>query len=55
MLRPIVGIVLYAVAVFVGWFIHPGIAVFIFMLVVGFYAVTSRGVFVLGRKTAAQG
>lgn len=49
MLRPIVGILLYGIAAIVGWLTYPTIAVCIFVLVVGFYAMTSRGVFILGR------
>jgi hypothetical protein len=48
--RPIVGNILYAVAAIVGWFYSPTIAVLIFMLVVAFYAWSSRGIFSLGRR-----
>lgn len=50
--RPIVGIILYAVAAVVGWFFSPTIAVFIFMLVVAFYAWSSRGI--LSRQDWAE-
>lgn len=52
--RPIVGIILYAVAAVVGWFFSPTIAVFIFMLVVAFYAWSSRGIFSLGRRRSPR-
>lgn len=52
--RPIVGIILYAVAAPVGWFASPAIAVFIFMLVVTFYAWSSRGILGLGRRRSPR-
>ncbi len=43
-LRPSVGIVLYVVAAAVGGFVHPILAVGIFVAVVGYYAWTSQGI-----------
>jgi uncharacterized membrane protein len=43
-LRPAVGILLYAVAAVLGWFVHPLIAIAIFVSVVGHYAWTSQGI-----------
>ncbi|PZP54097.1 MAG: DUF1211 domain-containing protein [Agrobacterium fabrum] len=48
--RPLVGIAMYVVAALVGWFGNPTVAVIIFMLVVAFYAWSSRGIFSLGRN-----
>lgn len=48
--RPIAGIFLYAFAAVVGWYYSPTIAVLIFILVVAFYAWSSRGIFSVGRK-----
>src|SRR5260221_11966909 len=42
--RPAVGIVLYLIAAILGWFVHPRIAVGIFLFVVGYYAWTSEGI-----------
>jgi uncharacterized membrane protein len=43
-LRPTVGILLYVAAATLGWFVHPVLAVCIFMLVVCYYAWTSQGI-----------
>ena len=42
--RPAIGVLLYAGAGVLGWFVHPAFAVAIFVFMVCYYAATSRGV-----------
>jgi uncharacterized membrane protein len=44
-LRPVTGIVLYALAIALGWFAHPALALGIFVVVVAYYAWTSQGIY----------
>jgi uncharacterized membrane protein len=43
-IRPIGGMIAYAMAAVLGWLVHPSIAVAIFIFVVAYFAVTSQGV-----------
>jgi hypothetical protein len=54
-LRPVVGIGLYAMAAALGWFVHPALAVAVFILVVAYYAWTSQGLRLAGQTDPAAG
>jgi uncharacterized membrane protein len=44
LVRPVCGVLSYVVAGGLGWFVHPAIAVLIFVFMAAYYARTSRGV-----------
>lgn len=50
LVRPILGVLSYVVAAALGWYVHPAIAVFIFVFMAAYYAGTSRGVRQRGEK-----
>jgi uncharacterized membrane protein len=47
--RPVVGVLLYALAALIGWFVHPLLAIAIFVFMVVYHAWTSQGIG-LGRR-----
>ena len=47
--RPVVGVVRYAIAAFLGWFVHRFLGILIFVAMIGYHAWTSQGVKKKGR------
>lgn len=44
LIRPLMGVLLYPASAFLGWYVHPLLAVVIFVFMVAYYAVTSQGI-----------